>query len=60
MEDLFNIPTYLSIIQKHPELRDEILELRRIKNRGTKALLILAGIFAFLAGYFIALLTLVI
>lgn len=45
------VVTYLSIIRKHPELKVEILELRRIKNRGFYASLIMAVLISGLIGY---------
>ena len=57
MEDLFGqfgVVTYLSLIKKYPEARDDLLELRRQKNRGLKYIIAGVAIFAFLFGYAIA------
>jgi hypothetical protein len=54
------VVTYLSIIKKHPELRDEILELRRIKNRGFHATIFMVGLICFLLGYGISMVSMVV
>jgi hypothetical protein len=54
LEDTFGVVTYLSIIRKYPELREEILELRRIKNKGFYATAIMIALISGLLGYGIA------
>lgn len=52
--DIFNIPTFLSLMKKYPEAREDILELRRYKNKALFISITLTAILSFGIGFCIA------
>lgn len=52
--ELFGIPSYLSLMKKYPNARDDILRLRESKNKALIFSLFGAGFIGFLIGYTLA------
>lgn len=56
LESMFDItvPTYLGLIHKYPEAREDILTLRRSKNEALIGITIIFSGLAFITGFFIS------
>lgn len=48
---LLGVPTYLSLMRKYPEARQDLLNLRRSKNQALIGVVAIASAISFLIGY---------